>query len=793
MAHIRSRKHSKTAQQRFTKSLLTLATLAAPIGAHAQQTESEQTLQPVNVKAAGEVPYKTEASSNPKFTQPLLDTPQTVQVIKKEVLLEQGAATLMEALRNTPGITMQLGENGNTSAGDTFQMRGFSTQTSTFIDGIRDLGAITRDVFNLDQVEVVKGPAGADIGRGAASGYINLISKLPTRDGASMATAGYGTADKKRMTLDLNEAFGQTGAFRLNAMGNEGDVDERDEVRNEGFAVAPSLALGLGTPTRFYLYSQHVRQNNVPDGGIPAIGFDDFYAARSFTGSTASQQAAIDTLANALENAPKVDRDNFYGSDEDYEDINADMVTVKFEHDLDAQTTVRNISRYGKTKMDRVVTGISSPFVSANTINTSNALYLDPADPSTWVVTPSRQRIDRINEVLANQTNLTTTFNTGALKHSVSGGLEVIYERQKSLTFGTAAATINGVSYAAVQNPVADLYNPDPDIARGVPYATGAYSDGDTTTAALYLFDTLELNPQWLLNGGLRYEHFRTETNSKTLVTSTNGGTFPGYSVNQLAPSSLQDSDNLLSWKAGVIYKPMANGSIYVAYATSQTPPGSADLALSATEDNQNNAALDPQETENYEVGTKWDLLNNRLSLSAAYFRTENSKQTSFDDLGNAVQIGKTLVKGVEVAAVGQLTNFWQLSAGVTQMDSDALEQRNDSGVQTTGVRWTPEIAATLWTSYTFGDLTVGGGARYLHDQKRTITVVAVPQNGLSEIPSYWVADAMVAYRLTPQVNLRLNVYNLFDEEYIETLNNGGSRVRMGQPRSGMLTAEYSF
>lgn len=792
MAHIRSRKHGKTAQPRFTQSLLTLA-MAVPLASQAQQQPAEQTLRELKVKATSETPYKAETSASPKFTQPLVDTPQTVQVIKKEVLLEQGAASLMEALRNTPGITMQLGENGNTSAGDTFQMRGFSTQTSTFIDGIRDLGAVTRDVFNLEQIEVVKGPAGADIGRGAASGYINLISKLPTRDGANMVTAGYGTADKKRVTADLNQAFGETGALRLNAMVNDGEVEKRDVVENTGFAIAPALALGLGTPTRFYFYSQHIRQNNIPDGGTPTLGFKDYYQSATFSGITAGQQAAASELADAITGAPKVDRDNFYGYKNDFEDVSADMVTVKFEHDLDAKTVIRNTSRYGRTEMERVATGISSPSVNANTITVGNALYLDPANPSTWVVTPNRQAVDRTNEILANQTNITTEFDTGAIRHSVSGGAEVIYERQKSLTFGTAAATIEGVTHPATTNPPASVYRPDEDIFRGEPYATGAFTDGDTTTAALYVFDTLTLTPQWLLNGGLRYEHYRTNTSAATLVTSRNQSTYPSHALNDLVPSDLDDSGNLASWKVGVIYKPLPNGSVYAAYANSKTPPGGADLALSATASDQDNTALKPQETDNIEVGTKWDLLNERLAVSAAYFRTENSKQSSFSDLGEPLQIGKTRIRGYELAAVGQLTNFWQITAGITKMDSKALEQRNSSGVETVGVRWTPDLSATLWTSYTFGDLTVGGGARYVSEQERTVTVVTTPQNGLAEIPSYWVADAMVAYRVTKQLNLRLNAYNLFDEEYIETLNNGGSRVRMGLPRSAMLTAEYSF
>jgi catecholate siderophore receptor len=151
-------------------------------------------LKEVRVEATAETPYKAVRVSSPKATQPLVETPKTVQVIKKEILQEQGARSLMEALRNTPGITMQLGENGNTSAGDTFQMRGFSTQTSTFVDGIRDMGAVTRDVFNLEQVEVVKGPAGSDIGRGAAAGYINLVSKLPSLEDAGSVSLNVNTA-----------------------------------------------------------------------------------------------------------------------------------------------------------------------------------------------------------------------------------------------------------------------------------------------------------------------------------------------------------------------------------------------------------------------------------------------------------------------------------------------------------------------------------------------------------------------------------------------------------------------
>lgn len=741
MAGIRSRQHRHS-----TLAALVAATL--PLAAYAAEPAKPTVLPKVKVESGQEEPpYLARESANPKQTAPLLDTAQTIQVIKKEVLLEQGAASLIDALRNTPGITMQLGENGNTSAGDTFSMRGFSTSTSLFIDGIRDLGAVTRDTFNIEQIEVVKGPAGADIGRGAASGYINLISKLPTRDGVSMATLGAGTANKLRGTVDLNQSFGETGAVRLNAMAAQGDVDERDVVENQNYAVAPSLALGLGTPTRFYLFSQHIRQDNLPDGGVPSIGLEGYINPNP-----------------VLQNAAAVDRSNFYGSFSDYEEIEADMITAKFEHDLGSNTTLRNVSRYGNTTMDRVLTGVNTGGAGITPV--------DPANPSTWTANRSRQRIDRTDEILVNQTSLNTEFELGGIKHSLAAGVEFLYERQKNITFSATGLTIDP----------ANLYTPNPaDPNLPVPVPTGAYTDGNTVTSAVYVFDTLELSPQWLLNGGLRFEHYKTETNAAAVV----GGV--------LTPSSLDDSGNLTSWKLGVLYKPAPNGSIYATYANSSTPPGSANFALSGTANNVNNDASDPQETENIEIGTKWDLLNEQLSLTGALFHTENSKQASFDDLGNPLQIGATRVKGLELNAVGQLNNFWQITAGVTWMDAEAIDQQNSTGVVTQGVRWSPDLTATLWTSYTWGSLTVGGGARYVSDQERVVTVNTPPAAGMPEIPSYWAADAMVAYKISKQVNLRLNMYNLFDEEYFDTLNNGGGRVKYGLPRSAMLTAEFTF
>lgn len=674
-----------------------------------------------------------------------------MQVLKKEVLQEQGAATLMEALRNTPGITMQLGENGNTSAGDSFQMRGFSTQTATFVDGIRDLGAVTRDVFNLEQVEIVKGPAGADIGRGSQSGYINLISKLPAAADINTASVALGTDNYKRLTADFNQQIGDGVAVRVNVMGQDSDVAGRDYVKNQSYAVAPAIAFGLNSPTRFYLYSQHIRQDNVPDGGLPTIGMAGFFNANA-----------------AIRAGAKVDRDNFYGSKRDYEKVDADMVTAKVEHDFGGGTVLRNVTRYGRTEMDRVLTGI-------NAITAVN-----PANPATWTVARSRQRVDQVNEIVANQTTLNTEFATGAIRHELVTGLELMSEKQDTTNFSVAG--LGAITPA-------NLYNPNARDALQTPYDAGGYTSGETKTAAAYIFDTLKFTDSFQFSGGLRYEHYKTETDAVSVTQNAGTG-----AVTAVTPFADDVSDNLLSWKIGALYKPAANGSIYAAYARSLTPPGSANFALSGTLTNQQNSAMDPQETINVEVGTKWELLDQRLNVSAAIYRTENDKQTSFDAISNTTsQFGKTRVEGIELGLVGQITNFWQITAGIAKMRTKQIDQVATNGTISDGVRWSPDLTATLWTSYTLGDVTLGGGARYVSDQKRDIAVTSATTPNMPKIPSYWVADLMAAYKVDKNLNLRLNVYNLFDEDYIASLNNSGARMTLGAPRTAVLSANLQF
>jgi catecholate siderophore receptor len=203
------------------------------------------------------------------------------------------------------------------------------------------------------------------------------------------------------------------------------------------------------------------------------------------------------------------------------------------------------------------------------------------------------------------------------------------------------------------------------------------------------------------------------------------------------------------------------------------------------------------------ELGTKWDLLNKRLNLSAAVYRTTAKNEIALADPldpTSSTPGGDREIKGVELGAVGQLTENWQVSAGVATMDTEIKSGsvRTNTNASTTatgvGTRWSPDLTATLWTSYNLGKWTFGGGARYMSEQKRVVDpAIDLNTQNMPSIPSYAVFDAMVSYKVDKNVTLRLNVYNLTDKLYINTLNNNGNRMTLGLPRSATLTAQFQF
>lgn len=715
--YIVNKKH-KTANY-FGASVVTAAVLlTTPILLNAESTVLDNVEVETNQNINYGETYKVNKSSSSKVTQDLIDTPQTISVITKKVMEEQQATTLVEALRNTPGITLNLGENGNTNSKDNINMRGFDAQGSIYKDGIRDLANSSKDTFNTEAVEVTKGGVGADNGRGVSSGYINQVTKSATNKDQVAGTVGYSTAENARLTADLNKKLNETTGVRLNVMKHDGEVAGRDEVEIDRAGIAGSIGFGIGTATRTTINYEHTEQDDVPDGGIPTVGLEG--------------------------SAQKADTSKFYGSVNDFEEAKTDAFTLKFEQDVSDNTIFTNTARYAKTTQEMLLTSPSNFSTATNTVTRSMH--------ARW----------QENEILTNQSNFTTEIQTGMLLHKISTGIELTKENQLTK------------NYTAQTAQTSNLYNPT-NISWDDLTFSGQKSDGETTTVGAYLFDSINIGEKVIFTGGGRFDKYDT---TNDIISST------------LVPSTIEDKGHLNSYKAGLVYKPVDNGSVYISRATTQLPPGGANFTLSATTTNANNPDMEPQKSTTDEVGTKWDLLDNKLSLTTALYKTVVENETMTESDGSTSQNGEKEVKGIEIGAIGEITDNWSVSTGFAKMNTEYTNSTSTN--EGLSLRFSPEHTATLWTTYKFTPIfNVGVGARYIGTQ--TVTTSTTSTAPITKIEEYTVYDVMASYKFNKNLTYQLNVYNLTDEEYVSNMNNAGRRYTPGASRSGLLTLAYKF
>lgn len=677
--------------------------------------------------------YKPKALASPKYTAPLAETPQTIQVISKQVLKDQAATNLTEAMRNVAGAgTFNAGEgNGGPMTGDALYMRGFDMSNSIYIDGVRDLGGATRDVFNTEQIEVTKGAAGTDYGRSSPGGSINLVSKQANLTNSLDASAGIGMGDFYRGTVDVNRKLNETTALRVNAMGQKAGVANRDYVKNDRWGVAGSLGLGLGTATRGYIDVMHTEQRNRPDSGLPTIGW---------AGGTVSAYSA----------AAKVDSSNYYGSTDSHDNSNATMVTLKLEHDFSPAITLRNTARWGRLTQDYLAITSGVPTITA-------------ADSANWTNTRLGAAKDLANSILTNQTNLTAKFATGGLSHNLSAGLELVREKQTNYGL-TSSGTITALN----------LYNPAFVSSGRVVTRSGADAFWQTDTTGLYAFDTIDLTKRFKLDLGLRYDHYTT--------------------TYQASATNLRAAGDLWTYKVGAVYKLTQQGNIYVNYAVAQQPPGATGsfgaYSLSDSTNSASNPNMKPQKTRSLEGGTKWDLFDKRLLLTGAVFRSWVENEVYANSDGTYSQIGTKRVTGVELSATGQITPDWNLISSFTHQKSEITMGASTAQDGSADLPYSPENAFSLWSTYRLPvGLTIGGGARYMGEVKRQSKLAST----LDHIPDYWVVDAMATYRINDKADLQLNLSNVFNKQYMTSLNYLGYRYQPGLARSLRATLNVHF
>ncbi|MCH7332614.1 TonB-dependent receptor [Acinetobacter modestus] len=765
MSFIKSRKKLVSSAIASSLSVIAVPAIAQdqPVQLPTIHTQAEQ---------EQEQGLKVDQSSNSKFVVPLLDTPKSVSVISKQLIADTQVTSLSDALRTIPGITLGAGEGGNPN-GDRPFIRGYNSESSMYVDGIRNSTSQNREMFAVEQVEVTKGSASALGGAGTSGGSINMISKVAKKGDALEGSVSGGTDNYARITLDGNKDFNNGVAARVVVMGHQNEkAGQHDGTEYKRAGIAPSITFGLDTSTRGTLSYYYLKTDDEPDSGIPY---------------------QYDTIKKVTAGKPvDVKQGTYYGwKDRDFQKQENQIGTFKLEHDLTDNLVLSNTAVYSKSKNDY--------------------LWTQPDDSQGNIVNGQVWR--RVNTNLTNtdsftdQLTLTGKFNTGSLKHSFNTGAE--YAKQES-DRGTnlvtdpntskigGSGTTNACSLINSNGWCTSLDNPNSgDAWLGNIKANPNVTNITSKTQSVYVLDNITITPQWLLDLGVRWDKF--ETDMQYNKDSGSGTTLIK------AGTKYSSSNNFFNYQAGLTFKPVENGAIYISYATSANPvgvdagDGSEGISVPGrnTTDEQSRAInnLKPEEVKTYELGTKWDVLNEKLNLTAAIFRTEKENTRALDTDGFTRNIGKTRVDGIELGVNGNITEKWAVSAGYTYLDSEIV----DAGfVKDTSGKYVPnptngnqiqnvaKNSATLWTTYqVLPVLTLGAGAVAMDK-------VYGDAANTKWVPGYVRYDAMARYNVDKNVDLQLNVNNLSDKRYF-TKAYASHYATEAEGRSAVLSINFKY
>ena len=757
---------------------------------------------------------------DPKQVAAPINTPRSVVTLDKDVIEQTGSNSLADALRTVPGITFGAAEGGN-PIGDRPFIRGFDSQGSIYVDGVRDFSAQSREVFAVDSVQIVRGSDSTLGGRGSAGGTINIISRLPQLDDSGSVAGSFGTADYKRVSADLNLTLPVAdAAFRITGVWHDQDVAGRDAIYQRRWGVAPSVTVGIGTPTRITAGYYHLTTHELPDSGLPYR-----YTIGNAPGAgVILSHPALGTITLANGQTGTVARSTYYGLvDRDFRDTAVDQATLRAEHDFGG-VTLRNTARYTHNTQAYIYTQPDDS--QGNVYGTTAASPGANLTSGGYVWRRANTRYSSTDS-LVDQLDLYGTATTGSVRHSFAAGAEVSFEKARRGTFVTRgylnAAGSEILSTGSTIGPrcntttvsrsyCTSLFAPNPGdpwvnyasdtsgapspIVRSVP-AEETQQDG--WTQALYAFDSITLLPSLILNLGARFDHFHSRVRPGQTYLST--GTF-----------DINRSDDLFNWQAGLVFKPTRNTSLYASYATSATPPNAllgegqepnaVGTATSAATLATTLAALDAlrvTKTRSYEVGAKAQLFDERLALTLAGFQTETDNARVTADNGTVAFIGRTRIRGLELTYNGRVAPWLGVFGGYTYLDPVILDGGfttltaaavGTQGAKTINVvsvntgRQTPQTPRHSVTAYTTLTPTrrfsIGGGliytsrvhGGYADNRAATqtaagvVTVTPATRLLIREVPGYVRFDANASFQLTARVTLSVNAQNLTDKAY---------------------------
>lgn len=730
-------------------------------------------------------PYKVDhVQAGGKFPEKLVDTPKSITVLSKEVLEDKNATTLKQAILSTAGVTLGSGEGGN-AFGDRFFIRGFDARNDIFIDGVRDSGVSVRENFFTEQVEILRGPGSTFSGRGVAGGAINIVTKQATTGKSfyNMDTT-FGTDQTKRVTLDVNQVIDPTLAVRVGGLFQDANVAGRDYVtdnRNGAFVATTWKPTDTIKVTGNYI---HTELTGLPDFGVP------YY--RPSTASTAGGPFP-DFGAS---------RRNWYGFvNRDFFRTGQDIGTINAEVQITPDLMISNKFRASRSTQNYIGTLPESPSLK------------DPLSASTLTANP--QSRFQITDVLANQTEATYKFLDGAgFKHTALAGIEVDRERSSIDRYLGLTSEATGIPSSPSGSPTntSVFFPQNTYLPFGIPSLSGLPTKIGIDTVSGYVMDSANYHDLLILNGGFRYDDYSIKSTGYAA-----NGTFGQQSAEFLIPN----------FNLGLTLKPAPNGSVYVAYATSANPVGAefdgtstAYGGLNPTLPGGNTQIFGPEKNKAIELGTKWELFDRHLLLTAALFQTtkENARESqnvssaaAAAPLGCVYPTGTTgniscitagaayRIRGIDLGVGGKITDKWSVFGGLVLMQSEVTQSlappANKVLYSTNVGRPLANIAHqsfSLLSKYQLNDTWELGGQAVYRSKIYGGTLLAANQG--TSLPSYWRFDAFAEAKLDQHWKLKLFVNNIFDKRYYDALYQSAAPFVLEAPGRAayvVLSARY--
>ncbi len=614
---------------------------------------------------------------------------------------------------------------------DALIFRGNATTGDFFLDGLRDDVQTYRDFYNTDRLEVLKGPNGMAFGRGGAGGAINRVTKEAGWDPVQELIMSLGAYDHKRISGDYGQALSDEVAVRINAV-YEDSGSYRDGVETKRYGFNPTVTIKPTEKTKITLGVEYFKDEHTSDRGVPSVNGPG---------------------NSTLNNRPYRigDTDQFFGNAKlSPNETETHAFNGMIEHAFDNGLTVRNRLRYAD--YDKFYQNVFARNSVTNAGTVQFGAYRDETD----------------RENLINQTDLMFNAKTGSVEHKLLFGMEFANQKTESRRFQPTVGSTN-ITGSSGTRPASDPFVPSASFA-----ALATNRKSDVNVAAFYVQDQIILSPQWQAIIGLRHDNFDTDF------------------TNLLNNSDINVSDNLLSPRAGLIFKPVEAVSIYTNYSVSYVPRSGDQLtSLTAT-----NASFKPEKFINYEVGAKWEV-NPNLALTAALYKLERENVLVADPsnpAANSILVDGQETKGIEFGVSGDITDKWSVFGGVAFQKGEITETQASStaaNVITKGTELaqTPDRTLSLWNKYEINDMwAVALGVVSTSDRYAQLPTVS--QSTI--LPGYTRYDAAIYGKFSEKLRLQVNLENITNKEYA-LYSHTNNNITPGSPITGRATLIYNF